>query len=186
VSGASRETWERAAEELVRYVRLLLSDHGSAIEKALKKSIGKDQAEAEIQQLEHLVVALELELWRRRTGPREALVIPAVRCIRTTLLAIGLSVTSVVTAEVYKDLTAAQEQAEKVCLLQENDGSFSLDQPGAPTRGKAPARPFLEDDEQRRCGSSRLGVGTGRARAEGDGVQRDGGPRCVRPRPRAG
>jgi len=70
----SRESWEHAAERLVGLLRDLLDNHWHAIEKALAKSMGKDQAAAHLRQLDHFTHALDAELWRKGGKPSRRIV----------------------------------------------------------------------------------------------------------------
>jgi hypothetical protein len=61
----TKPDWELAAEELCRHVRTLLDEHGDAIQEALEKTLTKDEAKAQLRQIELLIQVMEIELWRK-------------------------------------------------------------------------------------------------------------------------
>jgi len=116
--------WERAAEELVRLVRSLLEDHGDALERALRKSISKDAARAQLRQLNRFVGALEDELWRVGRQADEQVAAGLASHIKKALgwmgMTAGATLLSLSATAAHEALFGAEAQAErvKVCVEQ--------------------------------------------------------------------
>ena len=114
----TKEEWELAAEELARLVRNLLDDHGNAIDKALRKSMGKDEARDVVRQIEQQLDVLTIELWRRTT-PRRTVGFAA-------SLVLGAALGQLVdlgTTDLYEAVMGARGQADHVveCVLEADE-----------------------------------------------------------------
>jgi hypothetical protein len=106
-----------AAEELVRQVRILL-DYEQALEVALGRRIGRDEARSRLRQLEHTVSALEIELWHAGTAPDRTRVQQLGRVLRGLVAVVGIALLSGTANEfatdLYDHLTRARHAAEQV------------------------------------------------------------------------
>jgi hypothetical protein len=132
---------ERRAEELVRLMRILLDDHGDAVEKALKKSLGKDRARSRLRQLESLVEALEEELWGKASGPDDLLVTVVASGIKLALKTVATAaVAAATTVAVTQALDAAQTQAYKVLECADLDAATRTDAQGDDEPARQPTR----------------------------------------------
>ncbi|MGH9210496.1 MAG: hypothetical protein ACRD2C_07405 [Acidimicrobiales bacterium] len=128
-----KASWESAAEELVRHVRLLL-DHGDAIEKALRKSLGKEEARSRLRQLETLVESLEIELWQAGSSPDRSIVASITTGLRRTLSVVGLTVIGLIATDIYREIVVAEAQATRVfeCVIDDRaDEEPASSTPGA-------------------------------------------------------
>ena len=120
VKARAKESWELAAERLVGEVQRLL-DCDDAIVKALAKSLGsKEEAKSRLRQLEALVKALELELWRKATPADKTMVGHIAAALKkgvgTVLLTAATTASVLVTTDVHDALTAAETQADRVIV----------------------------------------------------------------------
>ena len=114
------EQWRLDAEELVRQVRNLLDDHGKAVEKALRRSLSRDEAQATIRQLDQLVDALAVELWRK--GPPNKSIGRAVATgLAAALAAMGLRFVDLGTTDLYEAVRGAKAQADRVVVMCADD-----------------------------------------------------------------
>jgi hypothetical protein len=123
-----REPWELKAEDLVRHVRGLLDYHGHAIEKALRPSLGKAEAQARLDQISALVEALELELWRF-ADPDRTEGVRLVQAIKggmgkmgaAIVIAATSAVTTVLMTEAVEAIRDAEAKADEVieCVIQQ-------------------------------------------------------------------
>jgi hypothetical protein len=119
-----REPWELRAEDLVRDVRDLLDSHRAQIEKALRKSLGRDEAQARLDMLGKLVEALELELWRvaipdRRLGQVIARGIKG--GLGKILTATTITTTTLLTTDAYHAVVDTQAKADEVIVCVTHD-----------------------------------------------------------------
>jgi hypothetical protein len=119
-----REPWELKAEDLVRHVRGLLEYHREAIEKALRSSLGKGEAQARLDQMAALTEALELELWRMAAPDHSVgnAIVQALKHRATTILATGVLTTAatLATTEAYQALRDTEAKADQVieCVVE--------------------------------------------------------------------
>jgi hypothetical protein len=114
------EQWRLDAEELVRQVRILLDDHGKAVEKALRRSLSRDEAQATIRQLDQLVDALAVELWRKGTPDRSVGRLVA-GGLAAVLAAMGLRFVDLGTTDLYEAVRGAKAQADHVVVMCADD-----------------------------------------------------------------
>jgi hypothetical protein len=122
----TKESWELAAEKLVGDVRRLL-DHHDALVKALGKSLGKNEARSRLRQIEALVEAMEIELWRAGTVADKTMVGGIATTLKKGLAAVAIAVpatlTTLAATDAYNAWTAADAQADRVieCVIEADE-----------------------------------------------------------------
>jgi hypothetical protein len=141
----TKQAWELAAEKLVGDVRRLLDHHGALVE-ALGKSLGRAEAESRLHQLDGLVVALDMELWRVGTAPDRTLVGSIATALKRGLagaaFAVPTTVATLATSDAYNAWTAADAQADQVieCVIEADERNIGAGD-GQPAPKVPPASP---------------------------------------------
>jgi hypothetical protein len=116
VSREAQEPWVLKAEALIGHVDLLLQSR-KRIKRALAKKHGDDTAEAMLDQLEHLLAALDAEVFRMRDArsPQRAGVIA--RAIGGGLLFVAASVAEAEIGQQWHELRTSTDLAAEVAEM---------------------------------------------------------------------
>lgn len=115
VKARQPEQWELAAENLVRQVRVLLDSDG-AIEEALIKASNRDQACAQLEQLDAFCTALELELWRVADAPRKHVAVAALSGLRGAARTVATVLLTLGSTQLYEMVFAVEKEADSIVV----------------------------------------------------------------------